>query len=129
MRRHLLEQCLVLSHAKLNATSFPLGKVAQCFLIRGLNQYRRKIRADSALDVEAITAQNRDQVQPAATTKFQHPNSILSELLRQTFNRFEIDRLVVVIEKITNPKAGGSRGIFQDRVRRRVLAQEMVSFL
>ena len=69
------------------------------------------------------------QVHPAATTKFQHPNSILSDLLRQTFNRFEIDRLVVVIEKITNPETGSSRGIFQDRVVRRVLKEERVSFL
>src|SRR6266404_8998372 len=128
-RREVFKQCLVLRHAKLNATTFPRGKVALRFLIRGLNQDRRKICADCARDVEAMLAQNRDQVQqvhPTATPKFQHSQRPTLHIRRQEFQRPDIEALVVSIEQRVDAGARRSAGVLRDCIGRSVFPEKCI---
>ena len=128
-RREVFKQCLVLRHAKLNATSFSRGKVALRFLIGRLNQDRRKIRADCARDVEAIPAQNRDQVQqvhPTATPKFQHSQRPTLHVRRQEFQRLKVDVLVVSIEQRVDAGPRRSAGVLQDCIGRSVFPEKCI---
>ena len=106
-------------------------KIALRFLVSGLYEDRRKISADCALDVEAMAAQNGNQVQQVhatATAKFQDPERLTSHLGGQELQCPKINLFVLSFEQGVNACARGSASVLCDCFGRSVFPEKRISF-
>ena len=56
------------------------------------------------------------EIHPASATKFQDTNATLPGLLRQEIERFKVNRLIIMIEKIINSGACRGPGVLRDLI-------------
>jgi hypothetical protein len=73
------------------------------------NHRRREVGAKGVGDANPFTVQHRNQMQkihPSSATEFQDTNAMFPSLPRQEIKRIEVDRLIVVFEKVIDPEAG-----------------------
>src|SRR5438046_10558726 len=87
-----------------------------------LNHHGREVGPNSVCNLNPFAIQYRNQVQEihtASATEFQDTNATFPGSLRQEGECFNVNRLIIMIEKVIDSEACRGPGVFQDLILRR----------
>ncbi len=120
-RRNVANQALISGNAELKAVKILPAKVILGLASRRFNHRGGKVSANSLCNVNPAAFHRRNkskEIHPASATKFQDTNATPAGLLRQEVERFKVNRLIIMIEKIVNSGTSRGPGVLRDLILR-----------
>src|SRR5436190_2116821 len=118
-RRKIANQTFILGDVEFRAAQILPPKVIFGLTFGRFNHRGGKVSANSLCNVNPAAAQRRNkskEIHPASATKFQDTNATLAGLLRQEAERFEVNRPIIMLEKIINSGACRGTDVLRDLI-------------